>query len=352
MFYRLQTDGTTDPVELRNFYTGPSSMPCWIVGGGPSLEQAPTEEIRNSPCPKFAVNLAGSHLIRPTFWTSYDPTVRFHRSVYLDSSIIKFVHRCRAMDLVPESTFKVCDCPATVFFDRDRDVGFREFPGTLDTKIVDWQDSFIQAIHIAFLLGFRTLLLVGCELHIRPSMALQRRAKSSGVEYQDRELLGDFIKRCLETGIEKSEIESLKSGPQYHFDESKSLDAAIQTDLHYFRVSQYLRLSRRSLATAGLQLISTTANSRLNDDFEYQSVETIITNLHSLIGNPESEITKGLYAEKLKRRPANLGPMRDFQPHFWNAKAKPTPPQKIPKNNHVATPPELPEFPIDIRENP
>ncbi len=352
MFYRLQTDGTADPVEFQNFYSGPASMPCWIVGGGPSLQEEPITEIRNSPCSKFAVNLAGCHLLRPTFWTSYDPTVRFHRSVYLDSSIIKFVHRCRAMDLVPESTFKVCDCPATVFFDRDRDVGFRDFPITTGTKIVDWQDSFIQAIHIAYLLGFRTLLLVGCELHIRPSMALQRRANASGVVYKDRELLGDFVKRCIDARIEKKEVESLESGPQYHFDESKSLDAAIQTDLHYFRVSQYLRLSRRSLATAGLQLISATANSRLNDDFEYRPAETILTDLHSQVGNPKHEITKGLYAEDLQRKPAKLGPMRDFQPHFWNSKKKAVPPARTPQQNQGVVPPELPEIPIDIREKP
>src|SRR5262245_23167651 len=91
MFYRLHTDGTRTEVALADAYAGPTRTACWLIGGGPSLVELPCQAIARSPVPKFAVNLAGTRLLRPTFWTSYDPSARFHRSIYLDASVTKFV---------------------------------------------------------------------------------------------------------------------------------------------------------------------------------------------------------------------------------------------------------------------
>lgn len=350
MFFRLSTDGIRSEYDVRGLYGGPTATPCWLIGGGPSLKTVDVGRILASPAPRFAVNLAGTGLIRPNFWTSYDPTARFHRSIYLDGSILKFVDRCRATDLVPESTYKVCDCPGMLFFERNRDLGFHNLLSAYNEQVIDWQDSMIQAIHIAYLLGFRTLYLTGCDLQIPPTPELQQLAKQRGVEYVDRELLGDFVKRCESVGIERSRMETAMQGGQYHFDESKSLSAAIQTDFHYFRVAQYLRLSRRALAEAGLNLVSLTAKSRLNDDFPQLSIDAAIDQIHSVTGNPDHESPRGLYTEQRDRRQPQLGPMRDFRPHFWE-KSPPAQPDQQPQQRPNPFD-QLPEVCVDIRENP
>ncbi|MEW4490972.1 hypothetical protein AB1L42_23025 [Thalassoglobus sp. JC818] len=324
MFYRLTTDGRKQSVDLRSFYAGPMSGVCWVVGGGPSLREESIELVNDSPAPVFSMNLAGSGLIRPDFWTSYDPTARFHRSIYLDASVTKFVHRSRAMDLIPETTFKVCDAPATLFVDKSQEPGFTDFPTTtttVDGDVADWQDSLIQLIDIAYQLGFRKLFLVGCEMLIAPDAALLKLGDDYGIAYQEKELLGDFVKRCREAGATEAELDDLTVTDQYHFDEAKPLRAAIQTDFHYFRVAQYLRLSRRAMSLAGLELISVTPGSRLNDSFPTMTVDAAVAHIHSQVGNPAAEQTRGRYTDDRSRTPAQIGPMRDFRPHFW----KPSP---------------------------
>jgi len=335
MFYRIATDGTQTRLPLEGAFSGPTRTGCWIIGGGPSLSTLPTDRIAASSLSKFSMNLAGHGLLRPNFWTAYDPTSRFQKSTYLDASIMKFIPRGRAMDVVPGTTGKVCDSPNTVFFDRDQSVGFHDFlspSATAPTQespvrsgaITDWQDTLIQAIHVASAMGFRTLYLAGCDMHISPSPEWMEQAKAVGVAHQPRELLRDFHQRCVERGLVMTDSGDAGSTRQYHFDESKPLAAAIQTDLHYFRVAQYLRLSRRALTLAGMELISVTPGSRLNDYFPYVPVETILKNIVEEIGDPDQEPTRGLYTEQLLRTPEGLGPMRDYKPHHWQ-KVAPVP---------------------------
>jgi hypothetical protein len=320
LFYRLNTDGTRQDVDLRDMFAGPTRTACWIVGGGPSLAELPCAAIGRSPVAKLAINLGGTRLVRPNLWTSYDPSARFHRSVYLDASIWKFVHARRAMDLVPETTFKVCECPGVLFFERDAQRGFADFLPPRPTGIVDWNDSFVQAIEIAYRIGFRVLYLAGCDFCVRPSTAQIERARGSGVEYIPRELLDGFFERCVAAGIARTEMETLEPPPQYHFDERKPLAAAIQTDLHYFRTAQYLRLSRRALSLAGLELVSVTSESRLNEYFPYRAADDVLADLGATVGRPDEEPTQGLYTRVGTRTPAGIAPMRDLKPHHWKRK--------------------------------
>lgn len=381
MFFRLHTDGRSERVDLAGSFSGPTRTACWLIGGGPSLADLPTEAIAASPAPKFAVNLAGHGLLRPTFWTSYDPTARFQRSIYLDASILKFVHRCRAMDLIPGTTFKVCEAPATYFFERDPQRGFHDYlaPACAQTRspplpsapssgspqgtaggIADWQDSLIQAIDIAYRLGFRTLFLAGCDMFVPPSPEQIARAQTVGVTYRPREPLRDFCDRCRQAGLASDELERLPTGRQYHFEEHKPLAAAIQTDWHYFRVAQYLRLARRAMALAGLELISVTPLSRLNDHFPYRPAAAVLGEIAATVGDPRTETTRGRYTGAPPTPPDHLAPMRDFPPHHWprRSKAPPPPPQAAPAPSPRAaarqrlrqTLEELPDIPVDIPE--
>jgi hypothetical protein len=313
-FYRLSTDEHVIPAAWEDACAGPIPSTCWLIGGGPSLAQLPCADIARSPAPKMAINLSGVRLIRPNFWTAYDPAARFHRSVYLDAGVIKFMPRARAFDVVPESTFKVCDCPQTYFFDRDPCRGYHDLLDPAAPGIVDWADSLVQAVEILYRLGFRRLLLAGCELCLRPSRDWVRRANELGVIYMEGEPLKDFARRCREKGLSDDEMARLGAGPLYHFDETKPFAAALATDSHYFRVVQSLRLSRRSLCQAGLQLISVTPRSRLNPFFEYRPVEAALDQLRIEIGDPQREPTRGLYTQTAERPRPGLGLMRDVLP--------------------------------------
>lgn len=313
-FFRITTDQRVISTAWEGACAGPTLSTCWLIGGGPSLSSLPCQDIANSPAPKLAINLSGSRLIRPTFWTAYDPTIRFHRSLYLDSGIIKFLPRSRAMDLVPETNFKVCECPQTYFFDRDPFRGFSDFLSPQATGIVDWADTLVQSIDILYRLGFRRVLLAGCELFLRPSQEWITRAVQKGVSYEESEPLADFSARCRKAGMNDADFRRYGLGPQYHFDEAKPFDSALQTDAHYLRVVQSLRLCRTALCAAGLQLISVTPRSRLNHFFEYQPAEAVLDRLRCEIGDPDREPTRGLYTQSTERLPMSPEWMKDVLP--------------------------------------
>jgi hypothetical protein len=317
VFYRMEVDGGSVRMPLEGQWGGVGEAACFLMGGGPSLASLPIERMAGCPVPRMAVNLAGARLIRPTFWTSYDPTARFHKSLYLDAGVIKFVHRRRAMDLVPETTLKVCECPATYCFDRDGQRGFHNFVASGQSAVVDWQDSLVQAIDILYRLGFRTIYLAGTEMRVRPSVEQIEAAAGVGVTYDPQGLLGDFVKACEAKGLSKAMLDGLPAGAQYHFGEVKPVASAVSTDFHYFRVTQYLRLSRRALCLAGLRLVSVTPGSRLNAFFPYRDCEAVIESLLAEVGDPGSEPCVGVYTGSVVREAATTEPMRDFRPHHW-----------------------------------
>lgn len=331
LFYRLDTDQQVLPVALEDLFGGPQASACWLIGGGPSLAELPCEDIARSPLPRMAINLSGTGLLRPNFWTSYDPTARFHRSIYLDPGILKFVQRRRAMDLVPETTFKVCDCPGVVFFDRHAGREFSTFLQPQAPGIIDWADSMVQAIDILYRLGFRTIFLAGCEMRVRPPEAFWQQAIQQQLPVDPYGLLGDFMKVCEAQGLISSDSATAGELSIYHFDETKSLRAAVQADQHYFRIAQSLRLARRNLTQHGLQLISVTPESRLNDYFPYRHITDVLTDIRRAVGDAGGEATRGLYSQTPSRTPPLHGPMRDVKPPNWSASTPPVAPVDIPR---------------------
>lgn len=322
-FFRVTTDHRVIPSGWENTCTGPAPATCWLIGGGPSLTMLSCGDIAQSPVPKLAMNLSSHRLIRPNFWTAYDPSIRFHRSTYLDAGIAKFLPRSRAMDLVPETNFKVCECPQTYFFDRDPFRGFHDFLSPQATGIVDWADTLVQAIDVLYRLGFRRLLLAGCEMCVRPSQEWITRAAQKSVTYIDGDPLADFVRHCRAAGMTDADLRRYGFGPQYHFDEDKPFDSVLRTDAHYLRVVQSLRLCRTALTSAGLQLISVTPRSRLNHFFEYQPAEEALDRIRREVGDPAREPTRGLYTQSAERSAASPRWMKDLLPPQRPAVKKP-----------------------------
>src|SRR5690606_35750656 len=157
-----------------------------------------------------------------------------------------------------------------------------------------------------------------------------------GVDYFPHQLLSDFAKQCESAGMTRGEMEQFQTDRQYHFNETKPLRGAINTDLHYCRIAQVLRLCRRSMSLAGLRLVSVTPASRLNDYFPVCSVERAIEEIHAAVGDPAGENPQGLYTQAQDRQIPGLGPMRDFRPHHWKEGAIPPAP-KVDSPSHSPT---------------
>lgn len=321
MFFRLSADGIRQPLDVANWFVGPHATSCWIVGGGPSLVRLPFERMTASLAPTFAINLAGSRLFRPDFWTAYDPSARFHRTTYLDSRVVKFVPRRRATDLVPETTFKLHDCPGAAFFELEgRSYADAICPG--QAAVLDWADSLVMAIDIAYRLGFRRLFLAGCEMRVSVPAEVIESGKELGIEAVEGESLVEWAERLQGQGVSLEQFDKEASTGVYHFDEPKPLAAALATDRHYFRIAQSLRLARKCFASSGLELVSVTPGSRLNDYFSYREADDVCDELERLWGDPASEQERGRYSLSRPRMPSGIGPMRDFPPPVREVSAK------------------------------
>lgn len=347
LFERINTDQTTTSLDwLKDHYASPLDSPVFIVGAGPSLRDMPIDLVCRTPAPRFCVNMSGAGLLRPNLWTAYDPTEKFHKSTYLDASVMKFVDRARRMNLVPNSNFKVADCPSMAFFSREH----REYTKFLDSsseRILDCQDSMIQAIDIAYRLGFRTMYMIGCDMRIKPSpeqMQLGREhgvdvlpngsythggqvnqvvrsvdGKSSAIYQSTLRVWDDCMKRaglvvdCVTCNgsneVDGKQCPDCDGGKrrswldvprekQYSFDEQKSWQAAMSSDDHYYNIAQYLRLARRAITLAGVRIVSCTPGSRLNDIFDYERIERVCAKLRRSLGAPDKEETRGKYSER------------------------------------------------------
>lgn len=312
MFYRSTTDQQWSPLDLKNLYAGPQGSACWLLGGGPSLTTLPLEKIRSSLAPIMAINLAGHGHIIPDFWTAYDPTTRFLPANYRTPRTLKFIHKRRAMDLLPGDTFKLCECPGVVFFEHEKR-NFSQSFSPVAARILDWNDSFIQALDLLLHLGFRTIYLAGCDLYIAPSTELQQQAQQQGLNYQPGQSLRLFLEACRSQNIAPGLTETAITGPQYHFDEAKPLAATLRTDDHYQRTVQLLRLSRQALTQTGLKLISVTPHSRLNDFFPCQTIAHAFEDLAHIQGPPAHQKTRGLYTGQPIMAPQLTCPMRDLK---------------------------------------
>jgi len=342
-FFRMSADGKETPVDIDNECLSALKSTCWLIGSGPSLTEEVAETINASQLPKFCMNLAGNAkdgrapLVIPDYWTAYDPTVRFPAEIYLNPRIRKFVVKGRRMDLLRGLPIKVCECPNVYFFERE----YRDFSDILrpeSAKVLDCQDTMMQAIDIAYRLGYRSLLLAGTEMAVFPSAEQIEVAKQHGVTYdEDRmatitadgralPLLRDFHSACKESKATRPDVEGgghddgtrslildVQKPDLYAFSESKPWQTVLSCDEHYYRVSQWLRLARPCFSAMGLEIVSCTPRSRLNWYFSY--VEPRLSNLLDGCNiKIEKSSTAGHYDDSQDLW-KNQMPMIDYPPH-------------------------------------
>ncbi len=347
LFYRLHTDGTQEDCSwLADSYAGSLSSHAWLIGGGPSLGNLDCATVNKSPACKMAVNFCGRGpdgsglLIKPTHWTTFDPSARFHRSIFMDASIMKFLLGGRKMDLLPGTWVKMCDAPNTYFIDHEYR-GYRDFLSRSSDKILHQRDSFIQAMDIMFRLGFRTLYLVGTELIIRPSPEQIRVAIEHGVRYEGgctgiphskdkdqtvwSDMLSDFLEQCVLKRVGRTRQETIAKlievdrETQYSFTETKTFQAAVNTDGHYWSTVQYLRNAMKCIRLHGLNLVSCTPGSRLNYFLPYVSIQDAAGDIAEQVGDPVAETIEGRFSGQHEAPGEGLPAMKDIPPYGWKA---------------------------------
>lgn len=350
MFKRVATDGTvSDCSFLCDSYAGTEPSSVWIVGSGPSLTQDVADQIKKSGAPVCCINLGGraedgeEPLVTPDIFVAWDVVVQYPRSVFLNPRITKFLIYHRRGDLLPGGTEKACDCPNTYFVDTETR-GYADFLDPQAKRANHSRDTLILAIDILFRLGFRKMYLAGTDMIIRPSAAqiqtaLAQESEKFPVEYKDglvkhflkpdpkskfvwSDRLQDFRDACERAGVAASpdavcaKMEEVERESQYRCGEQKEFKAAVNTDLHYWTVTQMLRQSRRCLSLHGVRLVSCTRDSRLNDYFPYQPAATVASEILGEVGDPKSETCKGRLTGQVDR--ANIPYNVDLAPVDWD----------------------------------
>ncbi len=157
--------GKDKPANLENkFY----KAGCFFIGSGPSLETLNTKLLKERGILSFgANNIAAYRDIRPNFWVSCDGVSSFHKVIWKDPGIMKFVKR--------SNHEKIDTPPNTYYFDVNEDfmpqtffteptVNFGNKSDLVDEFGGKGRRSVMHcALRIMFYLGIRRIYLIGCD---------------------------------------------------------------------------------------------------------------------------------------------------------------------------------------------
>jgi len=237
---------------------------AFLICGGPSFKDLDHSKLQN--CWTMCVNNS-VRTYRPNAWVSVDDPTRFIRSTWLDPKIMKFqplaMHNKDLWDNYSNQPlgWKVGDCPNVLYFRRNSKF---HSPRWL------WEDSFnwgnaedfggcrtvmLPALKILFLLGFRTVFLLGCDLD-----------------------MGD--------------------GKNYHFEEKRDKGAVRCNTNTYKRMNEeYFPKLRPEFENVGFNVFNCNEKSKLTA-FDYVSYDDAVLFANTMLGDIDNEPTMGMYCKK------------------------------------------------------
>lgn len=150
---------------------------CFLVCGGPSLNAMDLTLLGQRGITIAAVNQCGATHVRPHIWFSVDSPDRFHSSIWLDPTVMKFAKRRYAKNTVYEKT-------QGQFVDTKKqlktlpNMWFYEHSGSYDPATFltqpnpTWGNTrhsvMLIAIRLLYWLGMRTIYIVGADFHMSP----------------------------------------------------------------------------------------------------------------------------------------------------------------------------------------
>ncbi len=260
MLYRVTTDQRRQAVDMRGLYAGTA---CWLAAPGPGLRDLPLQAIQQSRLSIAGINNVtgntdadGVELLRPNIWFATDMPGRFVQGIWADPTILKILPVARTERLVPYSIDLACETPNTLFYDQHIHREFHDFLSAED-GFTWWRDTLESAIAILYWMGFRTIYCAGVTLDV-PNPA------------------------------KVYDIDAWTSDPK----STAHLKRAGTNRMHYHTTWNRLRMMRTTFRIAGLQIVSVTPESALNDLFPYQKAETVLKLLRRRFRN---DGTRGLY---------------------------------------------------------
>jgi hypothetical protein len=148
---------------------------AFLICNGPSFNSIDKDKL--SDCFTMGIN-NGVASYRPNLWCCVDDPARFIKSTWLDPKITKFVpydHSEKELwnnEEYCELGMRVGDCPNVLYFKRNEKFHASRW---LFESTLNWGDHkrygggrsvLLPALRILFLLGFRTVYLLGCDLHM------------------------------------------------------------------------------------------------------------------------------------------------------------------------------------------
>lgn len=168
---------------LANTYQGAS---CFLVCGGPSLNQTPLELLNNRGILVAAVNQAGATHVRPDLWFSVDDPAHFHAAIWSDPHVMKFARIDQASKSIVQRSGErftptgqtANRSPNTWFFRPTKGIRPTQFlaekrivwggTANLDGKSLEKRSVMLVALRLLFWLGVRTVYLVGADFRMTP----------------------------------------------------------------------------------------------------------------------------------------------------------------------------------------
>lgn len=259
--------------------------------------------------------------IYPSLWTAYDNCDKFSPAIFRDPSVVKFVNKNRAIEYISGKRYVAHECPNVYFID-PKEKSFSNFYGT--GPATDSKDSLTQAIDIAIRLGFKHILLAGCDMyvplsteqvaymeeHIEAMPADDKGRKEKFIHGDSENSLWSAIEAIAkaENRLAATVVADLDKLPQsdlYYFgDVGVPFAKKVMVDQHCFAVTNWLRQSRRCLDSLGVTvrlLSGSNGNSRLSKVFDW-----------GLMGDQHPTLTWSLGPDYTKEPAGNR---RDLPPY-------------------------------------
>jgi len=242
---------------------------AFLIAGGPSFKDVDKSLLKN--CFTISLNNAvKTH--RTDAWTCVDDPCRFLYSIWMDPKIMKFVPYAHAEKQIWDSYNKraatwqngkpilVGDCPNMVYYRRNSKF---EASRWMTESTINWGNAqkfggarsvMLPALRILFLLGFRTVYMLGVDLDM---------SKDKG----------------------------------YHFEEKRDKGAIKCNNSTYKRMNEdYFKSLRPRFEEFGYNVFNCNPTSKL-EVFDYKPLEEAVKHAGGIIGDINSEETMGMYED-------------------------------------------------------
>jgi hypothetical protein len=159
------------PLWLGDIYRGRS---VFLIAGGPSFGDLNHALLHQPGILTMGLNNSAK-TFRPNLWACVDPPEHFIRSIWLDTTIQKFVPICHASKFIFNSDqwrfmdIRVGDCPNVVYFKRNEHFRAKQY---LWEDCINWgnhkqygggRSVMLAAVRILFILGIRQVYLLGVD---------------------------------------------------------------------------------------------------------------------------------------------------------------------------------------------